>query len=609
MAPIFVNPSAAVTRHTGKITQYLRIRAQQEYEEASLQLETKLRQSKDLIVGGKAYKDIGKAYNNFKTWHDRKPVALVRPKHRRRVEKASASTDTSSGCYREYFAERKRAEDKRIAWCRNSQARSPPAENALPLPPQISRPEHPKIQREVPKPEPQLSYMESVRSKHPPSEDPAKRNKSVFDMLASIPSLSNVTGVGAPSGHSGISDDPVLAKFNQDRHISHILELHQESQANQRAQWLEQQRQEAKAEAERQRKVAIFQHFCSRYDERVAKLVQLGPKFHAEMTKFDHAFEQDDLNLFCEAITALVTQVIEPAHAILQEMPAEIALETMGATELMNAWPLDKVDNILQQYTGPNMSNFNDETQHMLNYMMQGFHAICAPIFKAVPLANPLNQAPSQPFEAKPISVSFMHHPNAAPAPMTSQPKLQHQPQPQSESQPLAHAGQNADKNFASLADLIKSNAQAQVPAITITPPSFGGSILSGLAPTGTFHTSDDTSSGTTNPPSSDSNKVLVLKQGINDKVLDFQVEVGKLIKDGSVKASPRKAITDDLEWLDSYAGGETGLLGKEDCVMMKNEIRRVLIKIANLRDQKEKNKLATRELDVLANRVMKLWK
>ncbi|KAH7069589.1 hypothetical protein BKA63DRAFT_421401 [Paraphoma chrysanthemicola] len=469
---------------------------------------------------------------------------------------------------------------------RKSQAQSAlPAEKAVPLQQQTSLPEDHKVPRDVPKPEPQLSYMDSVRLQHPPSNDPAERNKSVLELLASIPSFSNVTGVGAPSDHSGISDDPVLAKFNQDRQTSHILQLHQEYQAKQRAQWWEQKHQEAEAEAERQRKVAIFQHFCSRYDERVAKLVQLGPKFHAEITNFDHAFEQGDLNLLCEAITALVTQIIEPAHAILQEMPAEIALETVGATELMNAWPLDKVDDNLQQFTGPNMSNFNNETQHMLNYMMQGFHAICAPIFKAVPLANPLNPAPSLPFEAKPISVPFMHVSADAPAPMTLQPALQPQTQPQPESQQLASEDQNVGKNFASFADLIKSNAQAQVPSITVTPPSFGGSILTGLAPTGTFTTT------------------------INDKVLDFQDAVGKLIQHGSVKASPRKAIADDLEWLDTYAQGETGLLGKEDCVMMKNEIRRVLIKIANLRDQKEKNKLATRELDVLANRVMKLWK
>jgi hypothetical protein len=64
----------------------------------------------------------------------------------------------------------------------------------------------------------------------------------------------------------------------------------------------------------------------------------------------------------------------------------------------------------------------------------------------------------------------------------------------------------------------------------------------------------------------------------------------------------------EDLEWLDTYAQGETGMLGPNDCCGMKKEIDRVTRKIANLRDGKEKNKTTTRELEVLAHRVLKLW-
>jgi hypothetical protein len=46
MAPIHIDPTTIVKRQAGKVTHYLRARAQHEYNEASLQIETKLRQSK-----------------------------------------------------------------------------------------------------------------------------------------------------------------------------------------------------------------------------------------------------------------------------------------------------------------------------------------------------------------------------------------------------------------------------------------------------------------------------------------------------------------------------------------------------------------------------------
>lgn len=350
----------------------------------------------------------------------------------------------------------------------------------------------------ISEPEPQLSYLESVRVLHPPSDDPAERTKSILASLASIPSINRISGVGAPSGHSGISDDPILARYNQERHTNNVLELHRQYQSMQRSKWEEEQRQAAAAEAERQRKLNVLQHYCGKYDERMAKLVQFGPKFNAEINKLEDAFERGDLPTLCQAIAALVDEVVEPAHAILQEMPAEIALETSGAAQLKNAWPLEKMDQVLQRFTASNLSVFSDEVQNMIGYMMQGFRVVCTPILNAVPLVNPLGEPPALPFVAKPIQVPFTHYMATATAASRSA--------PHTHPQPTAPEGPNAGKNFASFADLI-NNKEAQNPDIKITPPSFDGSAPSGTASSSSTSAGDPSSGGNTSAPSND-NKV-----------------------------------------------------------------------------------------------------
>jgi hypothetical protein len=356
----------------------------------------------------------------------------------------------------------------------------------------------PKAHCTIFEPEHELSYMESVRVLHPPSDDPAERTKCILASLASIPSINRISGVGAPSGHSGISDDPILAKYNQERYTNNVLELHRQYQSMQQSKREEEQRQAAAAEAERQRKLNVLQHYCGKYDERVAKLVQFGPKFNAEITKLGDAFERGDLFTLCQAITAFVDEVVEPAYAILQEMPAEIALETSGAAKLKDAWPLEKMDQVLERFTAPNLSVFSDEVQNMIGYMMQGFRAVCTPILNAVPLVNPLGEPPTLPFSTKPVQVPFTHY--MATAPAASQSAAQTHPQPS------APEGPNAGKNFASFADLI-NNKEAQVPNIQIASPSFDGSGPFGTASISSTPAGDPSSRGSTSAPSND-NKV-----------------------------------------------------------------------------------------------------
>jgi hypothetical protein len=66
------------------------------------------------------------------------------------------------------------------------------------------------------------------------------------------------------------------------------------------------------------------------------------------------------------------------------------------------------------------------------------------------------------------------------------------------------------------------------------------------------------------------------------------------------------------LTWIDEYAKDaqgdpESGILGKEEAQLMRGEIQRVLVKMANL-SHKERNKSLNKELKVLAKWVMRIW-
>jgi hypothetical protein len=59
--------------------------------------------------------------------------------------------------------------------------------------------------------------MDEVRFVCPTSEDPVERGKRIQEGLATIPGPERMQlGVGLASGHWGIDDDPVLAKYNQE---------------------------------------------------------------------------------------------------------------------------------------------------------------------------------------------------------------------------------------------------------------------------------------------------------------------------------------------------------------------------------------------------------
>jgi hypothetical protein len=406
--------------------------------------------------------------------------------------------------------------------------------------------------------------MDSLRERYPPIEDPVKRSKHIAATLASIPRLGHTNaGVGLPSGHSGISDDPVLEKYNQDLYVKDILSAHRDYQTFQRQQQEAEQRKAAEKEAERQRTAVLLDHHWSKYEERVAQLLRLGPLFSSHMAYLLEAFDKGNPEALCQIAHVLINDVLNSANMILEDMKKDIILETMGADELKQAWPLNDVDRILSVIDDQLVAQLPDMAQPTLVYMLQGLRAVYQPILEAKVFENPLTEQQA---------LSDVQLPPAQ--------------QQQTESA-AAPAGDNADKNFSSFADLTKAIKDVIQPQqIAFAPSKAPGSF--GL-------------SATPQTP-----QVLDLLMYINNNILDFQDNVKSFFKEGKISVSRRKDIEEVLKGMVAQVPPKT--LTANDAPLMKRDVERLIGMIANMKNAKEQKKETTRNLQVLTHKTRGLW-
>jgi hypothetical protein len=112
------------------------------------------------------------------------------------------------------------AEQKGLAFRREQGARAALHAEAAHA---IERPESkPKTRsvRALYQPQPEPDYMERLSSVHPAINDPQECTKRIQTGLAAILGPERMSlGVGSASGHMGISDDPILEQYHQDKHM------------------------------------------------------------------------------------------------------------------------------------------------------------------------------------------------------------------------------------------------------------------------------------------------------------------------------------------------------------------------------------------------------
>lgn len=483
----------------------------------------------------------------------------------------------------------------------------------------------------------QTSYIEEVRSTHPASDDHVERSNCIQAGLASILGPERMRlGVGLPSGHSGIDDDPILAKYNTDKRIQDTKDVYEQYQTMLRQQREQQQHKEAEEAAARQSKQTELDEYRLIYEQRVKNLVALGPEFRTQTMRLLQAYEQGDFQQLRWALSEIIGNVLEKACKIFVEMQDGIMLELLGASELKNAWPLEAIDQIFTLFHEQAAAQFPENEQNGLGYMIHGIQFICQPIIAAREWFNPLMQQTSSnlAFVAAPVPISFEQFAASVgapplpqqpqdfvflpqqprqslqqarsyqPAQSYQQPQVQ-QVQPQipqiqlqvSQVQPQVqqvHASEQAadtGKNYSSFSDLLKASKakkDAQAPSIFSLNPA----AAQPEAPVASFlqHNKDN------------------LQVYINKHVLDFQANVEEFLKEGWVnktKCQENKAI---MQWMQDYAQDEKGLLGRNDSIAMKAEIMRMIVKIDALNSSKEKDVRLIKDTRGLAKKILQIW-
>lgn len=263
-----------------------------------------------------------------------------------------------------------------------------------------------------PKSDNSAAYMKSLRILYPASDSYEERKKHTDATFTSIFGPEHVHfGVGYASGHSGISDDPVLAEYSYKKNMEERMGYRQAWQAEQRCVEEHEQRRKTEREAERARKLVVFEHYCAIYDERVRKMVNAGDQFHARIGHVLRAYENGNVQDLQKAAHLLTNNTLEPILELFEEMRSQIVLESIGAQELRNAWPSNIIEQVLTLLTPELIGDFPYEVHNALGYMLQSLRAVCQPIIDAVPLESPLNEPEPHVFDAKPLPVpSFEHY-------------------------------------------------------------------------------------------------------------------------------------------------------------------------------------------------------
>jgi hypothetical protein len=291
--------------------------------------------------------------------------------------------------------------------------------------------------------------------------------------------------------------------------------------------------------------------------------------------------------------------IIDPTCKVLIAMKKEIPLEILGTDHIKNAWPLNDIVSMLSLLDRQTMSNFNDDAQLTLGYMIQGFRNIHESLLTAVAMQDPFAEQPVQVFPLNPIVPQQFQRSQQqyqAPQQQHQAPQQQYQASgqvPQAQTPAPANAGMGSS-SFANL------NTATNIPTIRITEPPMFGNADSTSAPAAAVPT-------TSTSAASERDTRIGLKSCILEEYANFKGNVVRMVVQGKAKNSPREEITETFEELLKSVSDATGVLAANDEIEMKAQIKVLQHRIASL-SQVEKNHGKTREVDVLAAGALALW-
>jgi len=416
--------------------------------------------------------------------------------------------------------------------------------------------------------------IKKSRSLHvKPSSEPAQdvpayeesheeRRKFIDHRLAAILGPERMkTPALLPSGHNPM--DPVIAQHNEYMYQQNVLNQWESHKAEQR-------RQAEEAEATRQQIQGQVKYYRDRYILRLEKLVSFGTPLARGIDHFEAVMLPLDEWEAASIVHVLTWQILNPIQDLLNDCAKEIPLEHVGAQELKNAWPMERMEDLLtflqHQYYLPG---------EIIDMGMR-LDAVLKAVYNPTPFVDPLAPKPT--------------------------PVLGLSPTP----------GSGFANLLAGTADNASEAAKPPTGAISASPGSGLSKLLAATAEKLSGGQSAD--SGTPQAAASaqvaDSPQRTAVLTHVNTNHINLMDEAGDLInrKDGKVSANHRRQVESLFKQLLDDADGCEHILERNEGTTYRSQVKLCKDALDGLSFPQTKIP-ANKNLRKQCDEVMRLWK
>ena len=399
-----------------------------------------------------------------------------------------------------------------------------------------------------------------------PEETHEERRKFINDRLTAIldPERMKMPAL-LPSGHNPMH--PVIAQHKEYMYQQNVLNQWESYKAEQR-------RQAEETEATRQQIQAKVKHYRDRYILRLEKLVSFSTPLARGIDQFEAVMMPLDKWGAANIVRILTWQIFNPIQDLLNDCAKEISLEDVGAQEVKNAWPMERMEKLLtflqHQYYLPG---------EIIDMGIR-LDAVLKAVYNPTPFADPLAPKPTPVFSTY-CGLS-------------------------------ATPGSSFAKLLAGTAEKASEGAKPPTDTISAPPDSGFSKLLAGTAE----KLSGDQQADSGNPQAAASTQVpdspqrTAVLTHVNTNHTNLMDEAGDLInrKDGKVSANHRRQVESLFKQLLDDADGCERILERNEGTTYRSQVQLCKDGLDGLSLPHTKipaNKNLRRQCD----EVMRLWK
>ncbi|KAI1590075.1 hypothetical protein PtrEW13061_005776 [Pyrenophora tritici-repentis] len=220
------------------------------------------------------------------------------------------------------------------------------------------------------------------------TETPEERQRFINDRLTVILGEERMQEPAfLPSGNNPL--DPAIVELNTQQFQNTVLNEWEAYKAAQIREAEEIEANQRQIEANRQQIIAKVLYYRERYLVRLEKLVSYGPQLDTAITLFGQVLLPYNEQDAAAVVYTITWELLNPIQDLLNERAKEMPLEEVGAQELQNAWPMNRMDLLF---------DFLNRQAHVLPEVADMGHrlkAVMQAVYNPTPFDDPLASKPA----------------------------------------------------------------------------------------------------------------------------------------------------------------------------------------------------------------------